>query len=156
MNSSPGSRCCVSASLLPSSVSAVGSVPAVPASTGVPSVVTAWMLATPSPRWPPARVSDAVTASPSTTIVWKWALMQPVSNQCCPHTENASGSNWLKWVGPSIAAPASPSLSATSPSCTLAWPSYSCSPSICRGSRTGPEIVLPSEVSGVSNAISPA
>ena len=35
--------------------------------------------------------------------------MQPCSNQAGPHTVTARGSNWLKWVGPSMGAPSSPS-----------------------------------------------
>ena len=72
-------------------------------------------------------VADACTSSPSTTIVRKWLLMQPRSNQAWPHSSTASGSNWLKWVGPSIGAPASPSDAAVSPSCTLCGPSLDCS-----------------------------
>ena len=68
----------------------------------------------------PVVVIDACTSSPSTTIVRKWPLMQPRSNHAGPHSATAIGSNWLKWVGPSIGAPASPSDAAVSPSCTLA------------------------------------
>ena len=68
-------------------------------------------------------VIDACTCSPSTTIVWKWLLMQPRSNHAAPQRAAPSGSNWLKWVGPSMGAPARPSDAAVSSSCTLACPS---------------------------------
>ena len=71
----------------------------------------------------PVVVIDAWTSSPSTTIVWKWLLMQPCSNHSVPQSATASGSNWLKWVGASIGAPVRPSDAAVSPSWTLAWPS---------------------------------
>src|SRR3954451_21752985 len=86
-------------------------------------------------------VIDACTRSPSTTIVRKWLLMHPRSNHASPHNATASGSSWLKWVGPSIGAPASPSPAAESASCTLACPSTSCSASICAGARQGPDTV---------------
>ena len=70
-----------------------------------------------------AVVIVACTCSPSTTIVWKWQLMHPRSNQSRPHSAVASGSNWLKCVGPSIGAPARPSEAAVASSCTLVWPS---------------------------------
>ena len=96
-----------------------GPTDAVPTSTGVPSAL--W--ASTSEASALTVVIDACTSSPSTTIVWKWQLRQPRSNQATPQRATASGSNWLKWVGPSIGAPASPSDAAVSPSWTLAWPS---------------------------------
>ena len=96
-----------------------GPTEAVPTSTGVPSAL--W--ASTSEALALAVVIEACTCSPSTTIVWKWQLRQPCSNQAAPHRATASGSNWLKWVGPSIGAPASPSDAAVAPSWTLAWPS---------------------------------
>src|SRR5436190_158436 len=53
-----------------------------------------------------------------------------------------SGSNWLKWVGPSIGAPASWSLAASSASWMLPWPSANCSASIWAGDRNGPVRVI--------------
>ena len=70
-----------------------------------------------------AVVIVACTCSPSTTMVWKWQLMQPCSNQASPHSVTARGSNWLKCVGPSIGAPARPRDAAVSSSWTLVWPS---------------------------------
>ena len=114
---------------------------AVPVSTGVPSRLWASMA--------PSLVRDACTSSPSTTIVWKWALMHPWRNHSSPHRVTASGSNWLKWVGASIGAPARPNAVAVASSCTLACPSYSWSASICAGERQGPVSVI-----GVSKPIS--
>ncbi len=71
----------------------------------------------------PVVVSDAWTCSPATTMFRKWALMQPCSNHARSHSATASGSNWLKCVGPSIGAPPRPRDAAVAPSCTLAWPS---------------------------------
>ena len=96
-----------------------GPMEAVPTSTGVPSAL--W--ASTSEASALTVVIDACTSSPSTTIVWKWLLRQPRSNQASPHRATARGSNWLKCVGPSIGAPASPSDAAVCSSWTLAWPS---------------------------------
>ena len=96
-----------------------GPTDAVPTSTGVPSALCASRIAAVAL----AVVIVACTCSPSTTIVWKWQLMQPRSNHAAPHSDTASGSNWLKCVGPSIGAPDRPSDAAVSSSWTLAWPS---------------------------------
>ena len=118
MNSSPGSPWRPRRDS--SSVSGCsGPTDAVPVRTGRPSVVCASIVAVSSP----AVVSDAWTCSPATTMFRKWALMQPCSNHAWPHTATASGSNWLKCVGPSIGAPARPREAAVSPSWTLGWPS---------------------------------
>ena len=86
----------------------------------------------------PGLVTVACTSSPSTTMVWKWALRQPCETQRPPHRAPSSGSNWLKWVGPSMGAPANPRFAAVSASWTLVWPAYDCSASIWRGARSGP------------------
>ena len=73
--SSPGAPCAAlraSSSVSPWS----GPTDAVPARTGVPSALWASMRADVGP----VVVIDACTSSPSTTIVRKWALMQPRSN----------------------------------------------------------------------------
>src|SRR5690606_9259330 len=65
--------------------------------------------------------------------------MHPRSNQLWPQSCASSGTNWLKCVGPSIGPARKPSRSAIASSCTDAWPPYSCSASIWRGWRNGPQ-----------------
>src|SRR5215217_5768044 len=142
MNSSPGSPW---AARRASSAVCGWSGPSemLPSRTGVPSRLCASIVA----RSGAVRVADAWTSSPSTTIVRKWLLTQPRSNHAWPHSSTPSGSNWLKWVGPSIGAPARSSDAAVSASWTLGRPSLDWSWSICTGRRQGPVRVI-----GVSKA----
>src|ERR1700756_1390210 len=78
--------------------------------------------------------------------------MQPwARNLSAPQTEQPSGANWLKWVGPSIVPPLKPSFWAVASSWIEAWPSYSWTASICLGPRNGPANTPPPSTIGVSN-----
>ena len=116
---------------------------ALASSTGVPSAFSAQTLVRVAPS---AGISaKARTSSPSTTILRKWLEMQPRSNQSSPQIWAINGSNCEKCVGPSIGPARKPSFSAMSSSWIELWPPYSCSASIWRGLRSGPD-----RMSGVS------